>query len=191
MATSMSGSKGYGAGQKAPSGYKQYQNYTPQQMDLHNQQFDQVSPESYTSRLAGGDQSLFDEMEAPAMRQFNELQSENASRFSGMGMGARKGSGFQNFQNQATSNFAQDLQAKRQSLRQQAIKDLHGMSGDLLNQEPYGLYEKRNKPSFLESLVKGGAPLVGGAVGGYFGGPVGAKYGMDIGNSFSQGLNNG
>lgn len=189
--SSMSGSKGYGAGQKAPSGYKQYQNYTPEQMQVHQNQFDQVSPESYTSRLAGGDQALFDEIEAPAFRQFNELQAQNASRFSNMGMGARRGSGFQNFQNQATSNFAQDLQSKRQSLQQQAIKDLMSMSSDLLSQEPYSLYEKKKKPSFWESIVKGGAPLAGGAVGGYFAGLPGAKYGMDIGNSFSQGLNNG
>ena len=43
-------------------------------------------------------------------------------------MGARRGSGFQNSQNQITSDFAQDLQANRQNLQRQAIQDLRGLA---------------------------------------------------------------
>ncbi len=127
---------------KAPKGYSYSQQFTPEQMQLFQQMFGNVGEGSYLSRLAGGDQSMFDEMEAPAMRQFNEMQGNMASRFSGMGMGARRSSGFQNQANQASSNFAQDLQSKRQGLQRQAIMDLMGLSGDLLGQKPYALQEK-------------------------------------------------
>jgi hypothetical protein len=127
-----------GMKEKIPSGMKKatLNNFTPEQMELFQSLFQNVSPDSFLGKLAGGDQSMFEEMEAPAMRQFNQLQGEMGSRFSGMGMGARRGSGFQNAGSQATSDFAQDLQSKRLGLRNQAIKDLMGMSGELLNQKP-------------------------------------------------------
>ena len=53
-------------------------------------------------------------MEAPALKQFSGLQGNLASRFSGMGSGARRSSGFQNTSNQAASDFAQQLQANKQ-----------------------------------------------------------------------------
>jgi hypothetical protein len=155
MSSSLAGSTGYkpslsGSGksgnQLKGSGYKagQLQNFTPEQMQLFQQLFSNVGPDSYTSRLAGGDQSIFNEIEQPAMKQFSELQGNLASRFSGMGSGARKSSGFQNTSNQAASDFASQLQSQRQGLQRQAIQDLFGMSNDLLNQRPYQqfLYEK-------------------------------------------------
>lgn len=185
-------------GNKVPSGYKsgQLQNFTPDQMQLFQQLFGQVSPDSYTSRLAGGDQSSFDQMEAPALRQFNEIQGNISSRFSGQGdggrqsQGGRHSSGFQNTITSAGSNFAEQLQSNRQQLQRQAIQDLMHMSGSLLGQKPYDNYllPKKRKPSFLQSLLGGAAPLAGGAIGGYFGGPAGATAGFGIGNSFSQGF---
>ena len=49
-------------------GYKvrQMQNFTPEQMELFRSLFSHVSPDSYTSRLASGDQELFAEIETPA-----------------------------------------------------------------------------------------------------------------------------
>jgi hypothetical protein len=167
------------------------QNYTPQQMQLHERGFENVAPGSYTARLAAGDQSLFNEMEAPAMRQFGEMQGENASRFSGMGMGARRGSGFQNFQNQATSNFAQDLQSRRQELQRNAIQDMMSMSNQILSQRPYEniLVEPNKKKSFWQKLIGGGAPIVGGIAGGVLGGPAGAMAGFQAGNAVGQAFN--
>ena len=205
MSSSMSGYKGPAgntqgqnmaganmAGDMIPKGYRKgsLQNFTPEQNQLFQQSFSQVSPDSYTSRLAGGDQSFFDEMEAPAMRQFNELQGENASRFSGMGMGARKGSGFQNSQNAATSNFAQDLQSKRQELQRQAIKDLMGMSSDLLGQRPQENFlvekqQKQQQPSGWGSLIGAGVGGLGGFLAGGPGGAMaGAKLGYGVGSGF-------
>lgn len=176
--------------EKIPSGYKKstIQNFTPEQMQLFQSLFSHVGPESYLSRLAGGDQSLFGEMEEPALRQFSELQGNLASRFSGMGTGARRSSGFQNTMNAAASIFAQDLQSQRQALQRQAIQDLMGMSGDLLSQKPYEqfLMPKQEKKSSGWGGLLGGAL---GGVGGFFtGGPggalAGAKLGYDIGSGF-------
>ena len=144
-------------GNKIPHGYKsgQIQQFTPEQMGLFQQMFGQVGPDSYLSKLAGGDQDTFNQIEAPAMRQFGELQGNIASRFSGMGGGARRSSGFQNTMNQAGSDFAQQLQSNRQSMRQQAIRELMGLSGQLLGQRPYEQFLTKKQPSFMQSL--GGA----------------------------------
>jgi hypothetical protein len=179
--------------EKIPSGYKKgvLQNFDPNQMQLFQQLFQHVAPGSYLSKLAGGDESLFNEMEAPALRQFSGLQGNLASRFSGMGMGGRHSSGFQNTANQAASDFAQDLQSRRQGLMRQAIQDLMGLSGDLLNQRPYDqfLVPKQEKEGFNWGGL-GGAAL--GGLGGFFAGggnPLtaisGASTGYNIGSSFS------
>jgi hypothetical protein len=181
------------AGQKLAGGFKQGQmpNFTPEQMQLFQSLFSQVSPDSYTSRLAGGDQSLFNEIEAPALRQFSGLQGNIASRFSGMGMGARKSSGFQNYMGQQASDFAQDLQSRRQSLQQNAIKELMGMSSDLLGQRPNENYriEPNKRKSFWQQLIGGGAPIIGAAAGGFFGGPAGAAAGGQLGSAFGNAFN--
>lgn len=153
---------GYAGGNIVPEGYNQArtQNYTPEQMQLFQQVFSNVSPDSYTGRLARGDEELFDEMEAPALRQFAGLQGNIASRFSGGGggrgaIGGRNSSGFQNTMNQAASNFAQELQSRRQDLQRNAIKDLHSMSSDLLDKRPYDNQLVKQPPGFLESLLGG------------------------------------
>ncbi len=60
---------------KRPHGYQKgsLQQFTPEQMQLFQQLFSNVGPESYLSKLAGGDESFFNEMEAPALKQFSAL----------------------------------------------------------------------------------------------------------------------
>lgn len=168
----------------------QLQNYTPEQQQLFNQRIGSLGPDSYLSRLASGDQSLYEEMERPALQQFSGLQGNIASRFSGMGRGATRSSGFQNTQNQAAIDFASQLASTRQNLRQQAIRDLHGMSMDLLNQRPQEqfLIEPQQKKSFWEQLISGAAPAAGAALGFFSGVPGGAGMGYQVGNAFSQGF---
>jgi hypothetical protein len=171
--------------EKIPSGYKQYSlnNYTPEQDQLFNQGLDDVGPDSYLYKLAHGDQSAYDEMEAPAMRQFQQFQGQNSARFNSFGHGATKGTDFQNFQNQATSDFAQDLASKRSELRRQAIQDLRGMTQDLLGNRPYekGLVQKED-----QGMLGGYGGVLGagaGAVGGFFaGGPAGVLPGATLGH---------
>lgn len=159
--SSMQGTRGM---RNATGGHKvgQMQNFTPEQMQLFQRMFSQLGPDSFLSKLAGGDEETFNQMEAPALRQFSGIQGNLASRFSGMGMGARRSSGFKNTMNAAGSDFAQDLQSKRMGLQNQAIKDLHGMSTDLLNQRPFKnfLIEPNKKKSFLEQIF--GEGIFGG-----------------------------
>lgn len=194
--TSMTGNRGpagLAAGQnqaggnyKSPqqAGYNQIQKFTPEQMQLFQSLFSHVSPGSYLSRLAGGDESMFQDIEAPAMKQFGELQGQLASRFSGMGLGGRHGSGFNLAANQATSDFAQQLQSQRHSLQQQAIQELMGMSNTLLGQDPYMLEKKG--PSGWQKALGIGLPIAGAAVGGAFGGLPGAKLGGKLGSTVGQ-----
>jgi len=157
--SSMTGSMGYGGGNKIPKGYEQgtLQQFTPEQMNLFKSMFGQVGPDSFLGKLAGGDQSMFEQMEAPAMRQFQGLQGQLASRFSGMGMGSRRGSGFQNTMNQATSDFAQDLQSRRMDLQRQAIQDLMGMSSNLLGQKPQEQFLVEKQKPWWQQLLSGAA----------------------------------
>jgi hypothetical protein len=149
-------------GNVTPKGFQtgQLSQFTPEQMQLFQQLFSHLGPESFLSRLAGGDQSQFAEMEAPALKQFSGLQGNIASRFSGMGSGARRSSGFQNTMNQASSDFAQQLQSQRMGLQRQALQDLMGMSTQLLGQRPYEQYVTEKPKSFLEQLLLGISPAL-------------------------------
>lgn len=188
----------YGMGSTLPqnpkkiAGHKvaQLQQYTPQQMQLFQDLFQHLSPDSYTARLAGGDQSLFNEMEAPALRQFSELQGNLASRFSERGTGGRHSSGFQNTMSAAGSNFAQELQSRRQELQRNALQDLMSMSSSLLGQRPYEqfLVEPNKKKNFFDQIMGGVLPIGGAIAGGTFGGPAGAAAGYQAGSGASQGF---
>ncbi len=178
-------------GDRIPKGYEtgQLQQYTPEQLQLFQQLFSNVGPDSFLSKLGQGDEETYNQMEAPALRQFNELQGNLASRFSGMGMGARKSSGFQNSANQAASNFAQELQAKRSDYSRQALRDLHSMSQDLLGNRPYerDLFEKpqKNNSSGWGGLIGAGLGGIGGFLaGGPSGALAGSKLGHGIGSAF-------
>ena len=173
-----------------PKGYRagQLQQFTPEQMQHFQSLFPFLGEGSYLQRLAGGDESLFEEMEAPAKRQFQELQGGLASRFSGLGMGSRHGSGFQNAANQQTIDFATQLQSNRQNLQRQGLKDLYELSNMLLGQRPYERTLQR-KP---EEQSSGWPSLIGagvGAAGGFFaGGPMGALQGAQIGYGVGSGF---
>jgi hypothetical protein len=168
--------------EKIPSGYgkSSMQQFTPEQMQLFQQMFGHVGPESYLSKLAGGDEATFGQIEAPALKQFSALQGQLGSRFSGMGTGGQKSSGFQNTMSSAAQDFAGQLQANRQSLQQQALNDLMGFSSNILGQKPYEnmLYEKPEKKSGWGGAL---GALGGGALGFFAGGPAGALTGAETG----------
>lgn len=175
--------------EKIPSGYKKgtLQQFTPEQMQLFQQLFGHVGPESYLSKLAGGDESIFGEIEAPALKQFNQLQGQIGSRFSGMGTGATRSSGFQNTMNSAAQDFAGQLQSQRQSLQNQALQDLMGFSNQLLGQKPYEqfLIEKQKKQGNNWGGLLGGLAGAGvGLMGGPFGAMQGANLGYQMGEAF-------
>lgn len=181
--------------EKVPSGYKvsRVQTYTPEQMNLFRSMFGNVGPDSYLGRLAAGDQDMFSQLEAPAMRQFNELAGNLGARFSGASgsrmTGGRKSSGFQNAGSQAAADFAQQLQSQRMGLQRQALLDLAGMQHQLLGQNPYAtqLVQKQQKQGW-GGLIGTGLGAVGGAL---FGGPAGAMMGAQLGGSIGGSFSGG
>lgn len=149
----------------------QFQQFTPEQMNLFQSLFGHLGPEGFLSKLAGGDESAFHQMEQPGWRALNQAQGGLASRFSGMGSGALKSSGARNTMSALGSQFAENLMANRMNVRNQALRDLMGMSDMLLGQRPYqqGIMQEQKKPSFWESLL-GGLGSLGGLGLGAFGG---------------------
>lgn len=178
-------------GTKIPSGYKagQIQQFTPEQMQLFKSLFGHLTPGSYLSRLATGDEEIFKQIEGPALRNFSGQLGGLASRFSGMGgLGAIKSSGFQNTATQAASDFAQDLASRRQELQRQAILDLMGLSGSLLSQRPYEQFLYEKKKPFWQQLLGGilpiGGALIGGTIGGLPGAAIGGRAASSAGQAF-------
>lgn len=178
----------YGASSATPSiakvpgtGYNQITlGADPRTIKLWEQLMGGISPGlqgglGRTSQLAsGGSEEMWNQLEAPALRQFGQLQGNIASRFSGMGSGARRSSGFQNALGGASTDLAERLQSQRISLQQQAIRDLMGMSQTLLG-TPLSdtALIPREKPWWQEFLTGiGGAA---GQAGGLFGGMGAAK----------------
>src|SRR5260221_4176446 len=157
---------------KSQGGYRpsQVQQFTPEQMKLFESMSGYLGPDSYLSKLAGGDQSAFAQLEAPALQQFAGVQGNIASRFSNMGMGGRRSSGFQNTMNQASGDFLQQLQSQRMGIQRQAMGDLMGFSNMLMGQRPYENQLIKKDPSFLKQLGLGGFQAFMGGLGGSMGG---------------------
>jgi hypothetical protein len=124
--------------EKIPEGYSKasINKFDQPTMDLYERLHGYTGEDSYTARLAAGDEDIFNEIEAPQMRKFEALMGQMGSRFSGMGMGARKGSGFNIEGTNAANEFQQDLASKRQELQRNAVKDLYEMSQMLMGNQP-------------------------------------------------------
>lgn len=172
----VSGARGGTGGDVIPKGHRagQIQQFTPEQLEMFQNLFSQLGPDSDIFKMASGDQSFFDEMERPALRDFGALQGNIASRFSGQGMGARRSSGFQNTMNQEGSDFAQRLSANRQKLSRDALKDLFHMSDLLMNERPFERIisgKEQKEPGFLQQFGSNFAQSAGKRAGNFlFGG---------------------
>lgn len=154
-------------GNQIPKGYRygQVNQYTPQQSELFGRAFQHVAPDSYLSQLASGNEQNWDQLEAPAMRQFQELQGNTASRFSGVG--GRRSSDFKNQMSGANQDFASNLKSQRMGYQRQALQDLMQMSQMLLGQRPYEQFmveKQAKKPGFLEKIL-GGIGSAGAGIG--------------------------
>lgn len=154
--SSMTGSRG-AAGNNIPKGYAagKIQQYTPEAMNLYRQQFGLVGPGSHLYEQAMGSDQGFAPYEDYARRQFQQATGQNASRFSGMGLGARHGSGFQNEQTQGAIDFASNLSMQRQELQRQAIRDLMGISNTILGQQPEENFLVKKDLPFWQQLALG------------------------------------
>lgn len=166
---------------------EQYQRYTPEQMKLFQQQFGLLGPDSYLYRLAQGDPELMKEMETGALRQFSGQMGNLASRFSGAGTGGRHSSGFKLSAGMEARQLQEQLANQRGQMQQQAIRDLMGLSNQILGQDPYEtfLIEPEQKSSWWQKAVGGLAPAAGTAIGAYFGNPaLGNQLGSAFGSAF-------
>lgn len=103
------------------------------------------------------------------MRQFGALQGNIASRFSGMGSGARKSSGFQNANTSAAQQLSESLQSQRMGLQSNAIEQLLGISNSLLGRQTQetGFFPKGQ--SGWQSFLGGIGGGLGSGLGRYFG----------------------
>ncbi len=153
---------------KIPKGLKAgyQQQFGPEQMQQFQSQFAHIGPDSFLSQLAGGDEGAFQQMEEPAWRAFSAAQGQLGSRFSGMGQGAQKSSGFRNTAGQLGADFASDLASKRADYRRQALHDLMGFSNQILNQRPFEQFVSKKAPSNFEKFLNYYVPTVQSVVGG-------------------------
>lgn len=145
-----------------PSGYKPHQvpRMSPEVMDIWRMMAGggkqgMQGGLDFWNKLASGDESAFQESEAPAYSAFQKNMGNMASRFSGQGMGGQDSSAFQNAAAGASSDMAQQLQGNRMNTRNNAIQSLMGMYGDLMKNDPYEQVFKEKKSGwekFLEGL---------------------------------------
>jgi hypothetical protein len=180
---------------RVPQGFSlaQLSQYTPEQMSLFKRMFSDVDQDSYLSKLAGGDESYFEQMEQPAWRQFQEAQNQLGNRYSQLAPGAlsaQKGSGFQNSAGQLGSDFAMNLASRRRELQRQAIFDLQGLGTSLLSQKPVdrALLERgegKQKTAWGSAIGSVGGAVLGGFVSKS---PQGAAAGAQIGGLFGSGF---
>jgi hypothetical protein len=188
-----SGRTGGGAISPRKAGYDVVQTprLSPQVMQLWEQLMGGSQPGvqsglSHLSQLAGGgSEDYWKQLEAPALRQFGELQGDIASRFSGLGSGGRHSSGFQNALGGAAADLSERLQSQRLGLQRGAIDQLLGLYGDLMHNDPYEmmLTQRQKKPSIWQKLLGGGLPIAGAGLGALFGGPAGAALGGQLGGA--------
>ena len=172
MSTSLIGSRGPAGGSLQgtasgglakniiPKGYREGRigQFTPEQMNLFQSLFSQIGPQSYLSRLAGGDEEAFAPMEERAGRDFQDYLGQLGSRFSQLqpgAMSAQRGSGFRNAGSDAAKDFALSLAERRHDLQRQAFQDLMGMSSTLLGQRPYETSLIKREQPFWKQLTGG------------------------------------
>jgi hypothetical protein len=164
----------FSATPKVPSGYGMYSLPTMGggQKDIYEMlksQFMQGGGDIY-QRLFGmakGDQDLFNQLEAPAIRQFQQQIAPGiAQRYAGSGIGSS--SGMQNALAGAAGNLAENLQGQRMGLMQQSMHDVLHL-GDMLLGSPtqqFGLVQKQNLMNQLMQLLGAGVSQAGGIYGG-------------------------
>jgi hypothetical protein len=133
---------------------------------------------SQISGLAGGGTpEMWEQLEAPALRQFGAAQGSLASRFSQGG--ARRSSGFANSGSAASMELAERLQSNRLGLQQGAQKQLLDLYQQLLGTDLEDTFSIDKKKSNRWGGALSGASS--GALGGSAFGPIGAGIGAGIG----------
>jgi len=163
----------------APRGYNQVSNFSPQMMNLFQMLLGGTTQGAgkgidWLSKLASGDESTFNQLEAPSHNAFNAKLGDIGNRFANIG--AVGSSGFNNATTGAASNFAQELGSNRINLQQGALDRLLNQSNSLLNMQPYSLQEK-DQGFDWGGLLGGILGSLGGPALGGIGSAAGSKFG--------------
>ncbi len=164
--------------------FRQFETMTPQQRGLIDQLIGGLGgPEGLQQQglgalggLLGGGQQFFEQLQAPALRQFQEQTVPDiAERFTGMGSGAQGSSAFGQQLGAAGAGLAETLAGQRAGLGLQAqqtgLQGLLSMLG-LAEQPQFGTGFQPGREGALGGLLGGvgqglGGALGGGAVGGF------------------------
>lgn len=123
--------------------------------------------------LAQGSPGAFEQLEAPALRQFQQQIAPGiAQRYAGTRGQASSGmsasSGMQNSLAAAGANLAQDLQAQRTGIMERSMQNVLGLGNMLLGMptQQFGLVQKQNTLNQLLNILG----IAGGQFGGTYGG---------------------
>lgn len=144
------------------TGYKQIAlpRLSPQQQQLFSDVFGPLhsgigGAVGQISQLAGGGTpEQWAQLEAPALRQFGQLQGALGARFSGMGTGAQRSSAFQQAGNSAAQELAEQLQSQRLGLQQNAIQQLLGLYGNLMGTQTFeNAILQKQIPPWKQALI--------------------------------------
>jgi hypothetical protein len=147
---------------------------SPQQMDVFRQLLGGarggIDPilEQLRGLAGGGNEEMWSQLEAPALRQFQQLQGGIGARFSGLGSGAQSSSAFQHAQTGGAQELAERLQSQRLGLQQGAQDRLLALVEQLLGMTLGERALIPKKQSGWQSLL-GSLGGLGAQLGGTFG----------------------
>lgn len=117
--------------------------------------------------LAQGKSDLFQQLEAPALRQFQQqIAPQIAGRYAGSGISGS--SGMQNSLAAAGQSLAENLQAQRMGLMERSMQNVLGLGNTLLGTptQQFGLYQKENLLKEIMQMLGSAGAQVGGIYGG-------------------------
>lgn len=167
------------------TGYRQISmpRLTPEQQQLFSQVMGASGPGilggigNLSQMAGGGSPEFWEQLEAPAHRQFGQAIGGIGSRFSQLApgaMSAQRSSGFQNALTGAAGDFASQLQSQRMGMQQSAIQQLLGLYGNLIGTQQFDTRLLPKKKPFWQELLGSLAPGLG-QFGGSFGGLSGLR----------------
>lgn len=166
---------GYGQGQMSPQYFPQFTPTgrggissflfgtpesmvtNPLQMQLMQQLIQGIGPgigqgTDFLTKLLSGDESIFKEIEAPMIRQFEQQTVPGlAERFTAQGSGGQSSSAYQQQLGAAGSRLAQDLASQRAGYRMSALDRLLSQAQAASSMQPYSFVPRT--PGFFESLI--------------------------------------
>ena len=167
----------------SPGGVEQVDRFTPQQRQQLESQLGGIQQPTqqgldYISQLLSGDESAFNQFEAPLKRQFQQETIPGiAERFAGMGShGAQSSSALNQTLSQAGRELTENLGALRGNLRQGALGQLQGLLGQSMQPSFENVYKQPTQGALGGLLTS-----LGGGLGTYAG--LRALGGLNQGNS--------